>query len=118
MSDVETETNPIDRAVAHLLFHRPLESSGRHPETPESPASTKFPCERKSAGLTSLHMGSISDNSQVKQNITHLVSKGVSPLMDPQRVEQFKNSPCMDTSENALNYGPADGGITEVDASG
>ncbi|KAK8676094.1 hypothetical protein V6N13_034148 [Hibiscus sabdariffa] len=41
MSDAETETNPIDRTVAHLLFHRPLELSGKHPETPESPASIK-----------------------------------------------------------------------------
>lgn len=26
MPDMETETNPIDRTVAHLLFHRPLDS--------------------------------------------------------------------------------------------
>ncbi|KDO41931.1 hypothetical protein CISIN_1g0050322mg, partial [Citrus sinensis] len=28
MPDAETETNPIDRAVAHLLFHRPLDLPG------------------------------------------------------------------------------------------
>lgn len=27
--DMETETNPIDRSVAHLLFHRPPESANR-----------------------------------------------------------------------------------------
>ncbi|XP_022746144.1 protein LNK2-like isoform X2 [Durio zibethinus] len=108
MSDAETETNPIDRTVAHLLFHRPPELSGKHTETPESPASTKFSCERKSAGLMSLPMGCISDNSQVKQNPTHQASKVPSPLVDPQHMEQFKNSPCIDTSENASDYGPVD----------
>ena len=116
MSEAETETNPIDRTVAHLFFHRPLELSGKHPETPESPASTKFPCERESVGLMSLPMGCISDNSQVKQKLTHQVSKGPSPSMDPQHVEQFKNSPWVDTSENASKYGPADG-VAEVEAS-
>ena len=117
MSDAETETNPIDRTVAHLLFHRPLELSGKHPETPESPASTMFPCECKYTGLMSLQMGCISDNSQVKQNLIQQVSKVPSALVDPQLVEQFKNSPCIDTSENASNYGPADGEVAEVEAS-
>ncbi|XWS56981.1 hypothetical protein CRYUN_Cryun09bG0132500 [Craigia yunnanensis] len=116
MSEAETVTNPIDRTVAHLLFHRPLELSGKHPETPESPASTKFPCERKSAGLMSLSMGCISDNSQVKQKLAHQVSKGSSLLMDPKHVEQFKNSPCVDTSKNASNYEPADG-VAKVETS-
>lgn len=116
MSDAETETNPIDRTVAHLLFHRPLELPGKHPETPESPASTKFPCERKSASLLGLPIGCISDNSQVQQNLIHQVLKGPSPLLDSQQVEQFKNSTCIDGSENASNYGPADVGATEVEA--
>ncbi|MBA0596166.1 hypothetical protein Gorai_012997 [Gossypium raimondii] len=113
MSEAETETNPIDRAVAHLLFHRPLELSGKHTGTPESPASVKFPFEHKSAGLMSLPMGCVSDNSQVKQNLSHQASKVPSPLMDSQPVEQFKNSPCIDTSENASTYGPADGAPEE-----
>lgn len=25
--DMETDTNPIDRSIAHLLFHRPSDSS-------------------------------------------------------------------------------------------
>ncbi|XVE52266.1 hypothetical protein DITRI_Ditri02bG0109400 [Diplodiscus trichospermus] len=117
MPDAETETNPIDRTVAHLLFHRPVELSRKHPETPESPASPKFPCERKSVGLMSLPMGCILDNSQVKQNLQYQISKGPSRSMDPQHMEQFKNSPCIVTSENASNYGSADGGVTEVEAS-
>ena len=117
MSDTETETNPIDRTVAHLLFHRPLDFPGKHPEAPESPASTKFPCERKSAGLMGLPVGCIQDNSQAKQNLTHQVSKGPSPLLDTQHVEQFKNSPCIDSSDNTSNYGPPDGAACEVEAS-
>ncbi|KAL9175439.1 hypothetical protein ABFS82_02G112200 [Erythranthe guttata] len=39
MADVETDTNPIDRTVAHLLFHRPIELSGRPAEAPQSPVS-------------------------------------------------------------------------------
>ncbi|KAL4366773.1 hypothetical protein GQ457_05G021620 [Hibiscus cannabinus] len=113
MSDAETETNPIDRTVAHLLFHRPLELSGKHPETPESPASIS---ERKAASLMSLPMGCISDNSQVKQNLAHQVSK-VPPPLDHQHVEQFKNNHRMDTSENESNYRPSDGGVAEVEAS-
>ncbi|GMI80319.1 NIGHT LIGHT-INDUCIBLE AND CLOCK-REGULATED GENE 2 [Hibiscus trionum] len=89
MSETETETNPIDRTVAHLLFHRPLVLSRKHPQTPESPASTKLPCEGKT------------------------VSKVPSPLLDPKHVEQFTNSPFVDASENAPNNQPADGGVSQ-----
>ncbi|KAE8711872.1 Agglutinin-like protein ALA1, putative isoform 1 [Hibiscus syriacus] len=90
MSETETETNPIDRTVAHLLFLRPLILSRKHPETPESLASTKLPCEHKT------------------------VSKVPSPLLDCKHLEQFKNSPFVDASENASNNHPAD---AEVEAS-
>ncbi|KAK1360456.1 hypothetical protein POM88_044930 [Heracleum sosnowskyi] len=39
--EAETDTNQIDRTVAHLLFHRPIEFSGNL-ETTESPSSTKL----------------------------------------------------------------------------
>lgn len=43
MSDVEIETNPIDRAVAHLLFHRPMELTMKHPAgSPNSSLSAKL----------------------------------------------------------------------------
>lgn len=41
MPEAETDTNQIDRTVAHLLFHRPIESSGNL-EIAESPSSTKL----------------------------------------------------------------------------
>ncbi|KAK7323322.1 hypothetical protein VNO77_26790 [Canavalia gladiata] len=42
MPDVETETNPIDRTVAHLLFHRPMELTQNYSDKLESPISTKM----------------------------------------------------------------------------
>ena len=48
MPEEETDTNPIDRTVAHLLFHRPVDFAGKHPE---SPVSTKIPCEHKTVGI-------------------------------------------------------------------
>ena len=52
MRDMETETNPIDRNVAHLLFHRPLELPGRHPKAPESPFSSRLVNIKLQASLT------------------------------------------------------------------
>lgn len=54
MPDVETDTNPIDRTVAHLLFHRPLEFSGRPAETPHTPVSANIPHEREGTSGKSL----------------------------------------------------------------
>ncbi|KAJ0045224.1 hypothetical protein Pint_05317 [Pistacia integerrima] len=54
MPDAETETNPIDRAVAILLFHRPLEQLGKHYETPKSP---KFSIDHGTMNLMNLPMG-------------------------------------------------------------
>ncbi|PQM39567.1 hypothetical protein Pyn_22052 [Prunus yedoensis var. nudiflora] len=34
--DVETDTNPIDRSIAHLLFHRPKDPSARPANDPLS----------------------------------------------------------------------------------
>ncbi|KAL2491745.1 dentin sialophosphoprotein-related [Abeliophyllum distichum] len=64
MPDVETDTNPIDRTVAHLLFHRPLEFSGKAAEAPESPISAKLPCERKDTLPTGYFLES-SENMQI-----------------------------------------------------
>ncbi|GKU98279.1 hypothetical protein SLEP1_g11301 [Rubroshorea leprosula] len=115
MSGTETETNPIDRTVAHLLFHRPLELSGKHPEMPESPASTKFSSEHKTVGFMNYPMGGMPESS--KPIITLKGPQNPCSLVDPQPADQFENSPCIDTSENASNFGPAEGGIAEVEAS-
>ncbi|CAH2041426.1 unnamed protein product [Thlaspi arvense] len=54
MPNMETETNPIDRTVAHLLFHRPMESPGIHSEAPESPSSTRLLQEGKHSRFAEL----------------------------------------------------------------
>lgn len=117
MPDIETETNPIDRTVAHLLFHRPLELPGKLSDTPESPISTKLPCEHKVVGSLNLTMGCLPESTKSKQNFPHQGPKNSYPLAEPQNVDQFINSPCMDTSENASNNEPADGGPRDVEAS-
>ncbi|XP_040991792.1 protein LNK2 isoform X2 [Juglans microcarpa x Juglans regia] len=117
MPDMETETNPIDRTVAHLLFHRPLELPSRHPDTPESPISTKLPHECKVAGSVNLSMGCLPEGAKSKQNSPHQGSKNSCPLSETHHVNQFKSGPCIDTSENASNNETADGGAVEADAS-
>lgn len=109
--EMETETNPIDRTVAHLLFHRTLEMPGQYPDTPESPVSAKLPCEHKAGGLVNMPMGCLPES---KQNFPHQGSKTSHPLAESQQGDQFKSSPCVDTSENASTNEPGDGGAMEV----
>ncbi|PKI63010.1 protein LNK2 [Punica granatum] len=99
MPDVETETNPIDRAVAHLLFHRPLESSAKHPGTPDSPRLTKLPGESKTSDASNLFK-----RSQAEQGGFH---QGPKSPKDSQQIYLIKSSsPCLDTSENASSGVP------------
>ncbi|KAF8403603.1 hypothetical protein HHK36_011707 [Tetracentron sinense] len=96
--DAETETNAIDRTVAHLLFHRPLEPSAKQ-EIPESSVSIKLPCEPKITGLC----------ESSTQNLSHQGS-----LAEPQHGDQYLY---INTSENASNNNPDDGGVMDVEAS-
>ncbi|KAJ0101335.1 hypothetical protein Patl1_05408 [Pistacia atlantica] len=114
MPDAETETNPIDRAVAILLFHRPLEQLGKHYETPKSP---KFPTDHGTMNLMNLPMGSKPEVSNVTQNFSDQGSKEPGPMLEPQPIDRFKTSPCLDTSENASYYEPAGRGGAVVEAS-
>ncbi|KAF5733627.1 hypothetical protein HS088_TW16G00067 [Tripterygium wilfordii] len=113
MPDEETETNPIDRTVAHLLFHRPVELSGQHPDTPESPIFTKLPCELKSMALTNPSTGYLAESSKNKQNL----SKNSSLLSESQMVGQYTSSPCLDTSENPSNSRQGNGAARNIEAS-
>ncbi|XP_010999605.1 PREDICTED: uncharacterized protein LOC105107397 isoform X1 [Populus euphratica] len=117
MPEVETDTNPIDRTVAHLLFHRPVDFAGKHPETPESPVSTKLPCEHKTVGIAKLSMGSLPDSPKSKPNFSQQGSKLSSLLTNFQPAGHCKSNPCLDTSEDASNNGPADEVAREVKAS-
>ncbi|KAB2627428.1 hypothetical protein D8674_021046 [Pyrus ussuriensis x Pyrus communis] len=117
--DLETETNPIDRTVAHLLFHRPLDSSGKKSDAFESPTPTKLPCECKTAGLVNLSNECFTDSVKIKQCCPRQGSESCCPSADPGSVDQFKYSHLMDISENASNNGPAPahGGTVKVEAS-
>ncbi|KAI9215605.1 hypothetical protein POPTR_T126406v4 [Populus trichocarpa] len=117
MPEVETQTNPVDRTVAHLLFHRPMDIPGKHPDTPESPFSTKLPCEHKTMGLAKLSTGSLSETPKGKPNFSQRGSQLSSLLTNAQPVRQCKSNPCLDASEDASNNGPADEGAREVKAS-
>ena len=102
MPDVETETNPIDRTVAHLLFHRPMELTQNYSDKLESPISTKVQCESKAANPVNFPMSySQDEDAKNNQQLSHLGFKN--PWVDAQSMDQIKNSPCIDTSENASN---------------
>lgn len=113
MFDTETGTNSIDRTVAHLLFHRPQELSGKHSDMPGSPASAKFSGVPKAEDLMDFSMGGMPDSS----NNPHQGPQNSGPLVEPLPDNQFEKSSCIDNSDNASNFGPAEGGITEFEAS-
>ncbi|KAI3448808.1 hypothetical protein Pfo_005473 [Paulownia fortunei] len=114
MLDVETDTNPIDRTVAHLLFHRPLEFSGKPAEMPESPVSANLPYERKGNSLNSFAKGFLHDSSENTQTTSPQGSKTPGLFYES---NQSKNISCLDTSEDASNNEAADGGVTKVETS-
>ncbi|KAH1225568.1 Protein LNK2 [Glycine max] len=102
MPDVETETNPIDRTVAHLLFHRPMELTQNYSDKLESPISTKVQCESKAANPVNFPMSySQDEDAKNNQQLSHLGFKN--PWVDAQSMDQIKNNPCIDMSENASN---------------
>ncbi|XP_052193067.1 protein LNK2-like isoform X2 [Diospyros lotus] len=119
MADGETKTNSIDRTVAHLLFHRPLEFSGNYPETLESPASVNLQYKRNTTGLLSSPRGLFPDNYECKQEQDDLFCDG---SKDPQLFaegSQSKNSPCIENSEITSTNEAADrgGGGLEIETS-
>ncbi|KAL2337153.1 hypothetical protein Fmac_011599 [Flemingia macrophylla] len=102
MPEVETETNPIDRTVAHLLFHRPMELSQNCSDKLESPISTKVQCESKEANLVNFPVSCLPDEDlKNNQHLSHLRIKN--SWFDAQTMDQIKTIPCIDTSENASN---------------
>ncbi|XP_010523384.1 PREDICTED: protein LNK2-like isoform X2 [Tarenaya hassleriana] len=112
LPDTETVTNPIDRTVAHLLFHRPFEMSMKHLEGPESPASSKMETERKG----NLPKCSTPESYITKQRVPEEVPLGT--LASPeQQTGQLETSPCVDTSENTPNRRSSSAGGTEIEDS-
>lgn len=102
LPDGETETNPIDRTVAHLLFYRPMELSGKQAETSESP-------QHRAAAVMNFP-----ETFSDKQCFGPQDLKVCSPLVKP---DQYKESPCIDASENASNNGLTESGTVVVESS-
>ncbi|XP_010273217.1 PREDICTED: protein LNK2 [Nelumbo nucifera] len=120
VADAETETNPIDRTVAHLLFHRPLEIPAKHAQDGEvlkSPVSTKLPSGPKIDDLVNLPVGSLSESSTEKLSISHQGPNSSCALAKPQRGDQFISRPCMNTPEIAPSSEPESGKALEAEAS-
>ncbi|KAL3537728.1 hypothetical protein ACH5RR_001094 [Cinchona calisaya] len=114
MSEVETETNPIDRTVAHLLFHRPSEFSGKLVETPDLQLSANLlPCERKASSSMSVLTKSLPQKSENKQILSHVESEF--PCLFPKE-DQLKNTG-LEAYENKLSSKSADNGKMKVKAS-
>ncbi|WVZ01817.1 hypothetical protein V8G54_022623 [Vigna mungo] len=110
-TDVETKTNPIDRTVAHLLFHRPLELTENHSDKLESPISAKIQFESKKANLENFPVECL-PNEDLKGS-QQFSTQGLEHLPE----EPFKNSHCVDTSENASDNEVVDAGDQVLEAS-
>ncbi|PIA53730.1 hypothetical protein AQUCO_00900366v1 [Aquilegia coerulea] len=105
ISEVETETNPFDRIVAHLLFHQSLDLSTRPAKDNEAlgtPGFVKFTSEPKPEGIMNFSAGCLSDGSMEKQNFSH------PPCLrsDTMDVDQFESKSCIDTPENMSHNKP------------
>lgn len=91
MGTAETETNPIDRAVSHLLFHRPVETASKHSGLAESSISTNFSSERKAAGSGNLRGIDLRDSPNSRQMIPCQGPKTpTSTRAEPRKSGQFE----------------------------
>lgn len=85
-----------------MLFHRPLEFSGKQPETSESALSAKLSSEHRAATVVNLPE-TLRKNKESFGYPESKVSSG------PDEPDQYKDSPRVDISENASKNGLADG---------
>ena len=104
--DIERGTNPIDRTVAHLLFHRPIEQSIKPSVIPESSLPTKPPSECKSMSVASLLAAGYTESSNDGQVTS--ISGSETPsgtFLGAQQVDQVESNPCLESSENISKNG-------------
>jgi hypothetical protein len=101
--DIETETNSIDRTVARLLFHRPVELTGNYSDKLESPVSKKVQCESKAANQADFPMRCLQEEDlRSHRQFSHLGLENPCQTFEVQPMHQIKNSLGI-TSENASN---------------
>ncbi|KAF9596869.1 hypothetical protein IFM89_013917 [Coptis chinensis] len=100
--EVERDTNPMDRTVAHLLFHQPLEPSTglvKDGEITGSHGFTKLICKPEREGINHISAGCISECSIEKQSLPQ-PSCMVSERMN---VDQFQSNCYTNTLQNIAN---------------
>lgn len=108
MGTAETETNPIDRAVSHLLFHRPVETAPKHSGLAESSISTNFSSERKAAGSGNLWGIDLRDSPNSRQ---------ICPCQGPKTPTCTRTEPRKSVQFEATSNGRNDDATMEVEAS-
>ncbi|XP_019248600.1 PREDICTED: protein LNK2 isoform X2 [Nicotiana attenuata] len=111
--NVETQTNPVDRIVAHLLFHNPSELTSKLAEIPKSSMSAMLKCERKAIGSRSFSSSFLHQNSVTDPITAH---QGLKTSTSHNEVDKLNSSPCLETSENASNNEGSDGSVIGVEA--
>ncbi|KAF8009939.1 hypothetical protein BT93_J0806 [Corymbia citriodora subsp. variegata] len=111
LGTAEAETNPIDRTVSHLLFHRPLETPSKNSGLAESSISTNISSKRKAAGLGNLQGGDLPDGPNTRQ---------ILPCQGPKTPTGTRTVPWksgqFEASENTLSNGCNDDATMEVEA--
>ncbi|KAL3348339.1 hypothetical protein AABB24_021814 [Solanum stoloniferum] len=110
---VETETNPIDRTVAHLLFYNPSELPSKLAEFPKSSMFSMLNCERDAIGSPSFPSTFSQQNSETNSTTAF---QGPKASTSYNEVNIMRSSPCTETSENASNNEGADGSVIGVEA--
>lgn len=110
---VETETNPIDRIVAHLLFHNPSELPSKLAEFPKSSMFSMLNCERKAIGSPGFPSRFVQQNSETNSTTA---LQGPKASTSQNEVDIMKSSPCIETSENASTNEGADPSVVGVEA--
>ncbi|RAL45188.1 hypothetical protein DM860_014598 [Cuscuta australis] len=102
LPNVEAETNPIDRTVAHLLFHQPMDVlSTKAAELPQPHPPDKLYYDNES-----------------KRSLPHshlVTSHGLKAPRAHAEGEQPQHNPCLEScSENATKSEAADSGVMAV----
>ncbi|PHT60258.1 hypothetical protein CQW23_02621 [Capsicum baccatum] len=110
---VETETNPIDRTVAHLLFHNPSELPSTLAEFPKLSMFSMLNCEGKAIGSPSFPDRFLQENSETNSTTAH---QGPNASASDNEVDIMKSSPCIECFENASNNEGADASVIGVEA--
>ncbi|KAK1370486.1 hypothetical protein POM88_036578 [Heracleum sosnowskyi] len=105
----ETDTNPIDRTVAHLLFHRSIEFSENLKKV-ESPASAKILQERTSTNLLAMPRGVLAENYNSMEMRYDVALRGLVCA----GVKMSKSCSCVNMSEYASNCEEVQKEVTEV----